>query len=168
MTVPRKRRPYADSSWSCYPQTVLELHDPEHIVAIDLRRLLTEEQCRTLTTIGPSPTFGVITAFNPVGRQAASTDNAARHERLRESLTCSAAVHVPADGVSPNGSHREEGFAVWLECDAAASFALQFEQSAFFWFDGQSFWVIGALVDAAPLRLPAMVANHRSPGAGSR
>jgi hypothetical protein len=152
--VPPKRRPDADPSWSCYPQTVLELHDAGRLVTIDLRRVLTEEQRRTLTTMGPSPTFGVITAFNPVGRRASAADNAARHERLRESLTRSAVAHVRVDGVSPEGSHREEGFAVWLERDATASLALQFQQSAFFWFDGQSFWVIGALVDAAPLLLP--------------
>lgn len=150
----RRYRPDADPSWLFYPETILELLHPERPVAVDLRRPLTRAKRQTLRTLGPGPSFAVITAFNPVGVRVSPTENDLRHEQLRADLERSAVPHLRVDGVSPDGCHREEGFAVWLERDASTSLATRFEQSAFFWFDGEAFWVVAALVDAAPLRLP--------------
>jgi len=63
-------------------------------------------------------------------------------------------THRAVTGSSPDGAHRERGFAVWLERDDVVAIARRFEQSAIFWFDGGAFWLVGALVDAKARPLP--------------
>ena len=81
-------------------------------------------------------------------------ENRARHEQLRQAIVGASLTHLPTDGTSPDGAHQEEGFAVWTDRDTAYQLARQFEQSAFFWFDGDVFWVLSAMLDAPPRRLP--------------
>ena len=38
--------------------------------------------------------------------------------------------------------------------DNAIALARELEQIAIFWFDGQRFWILGALLEAKPLMLP--------------
>jgi hypothetical protein len=37
---------------------------------------------------------------------------------------------------------------------SAIALARELEQIAIFWFDGKSFWIIGALLEADPIMLP--------------
>jgi hypothetical protein len=143
-----------DPSWRFYPETLLEFLNVEGGIVIDLRRSVTDAERHLLRSLGPSPVFAVITASNPVGVLASQGENDARLEQLRERLKRNSFPHARVDGVSPDRNHREEGFAVWLPRDAAMSLAVDLEQSAFFWFDGDSFWLIGALVGAPPAALP--------------
>jgi hypothetical protein len=64
-------------------------------------------------------------------------------------------LNAPVTGASPDGVHREEGFAVWVSRDRARDLAARYEQTAFFWFDGQEFWVVPTSVDFPAVRLPA-------------
>ena len=143
-----------DPNWALYPETVLQLHHPVTPVSVDLRKPLVDSQCRLLHAIGPAEQFGVVTAFNPVGRILSAVQNDARHARLREILLRDGFSHLPADGLSPDGSHREAGFAVWTSIQAVELLARRLEQSAYFWFDGVAFWIMGALVAVPPIRLP--------------
>jgi len=61
---------------------------------------------------------------------------------------------APARGESPDGVHQEPGAVCALELDDAIALACELGQSALFWFDGDTLWLVGALVEAAPLALP--------------
>ena len=104
--------------------------------------------------MGPAEQFGIVTAFNPVGRILSASEDEVRHGRLLKMLVSEGLPHLPADGLSPDNRHRENGFAVWTECRAVELLARCFEQSAFFWFDSAAFWIEGALVSAPPIKLP--------------
>ena len=58
------------------------------------------------------------------------------------------------DGVSPDGRHRERSVAVRLPRDRVVALGRHYRQSAVFWYDGRDVWLLGAVVDAAPERLP--------------
>ena len=143
----------SDPSWDLYPDTILELHDPVGMLTIDLRDLLGQKKWR-LAEIGPTPTFGVVTPANPRGHELSDAENESRLAQFQLLLSQQSAHCLRADGLSPDLHHREKGFAIWLDRDALGCFAKAFDQSAFFWFDGDAFWVVGALVNAPPLRLP--------------
>ncbi|MGH7626576.1 MAG: DUF3293 domain-containing protein [Gemmatimonadaceae bacterium] len=143
----------ADPSWDLYPDTILELHDPAGMLTIDLRDLLGRTKWR-LAEIGPSAMFGVVTSANPRGQELPDAENESRLAQFQLLLSQQSAHCLRADGLAPDRRHREKGFAIWLDRDALGCFAKAFDQSAFFWFDGDAFWVVGALVNAPPLRLP--------------
>jgi len=74
--------------------------------------------------------------------------NERRHDALRAWIIERGYVHRAATGSSPDGERTEHGSAVSLERDDVVAIARRFDQSAIFWFDGGSFWLVGALVDA--------------------
>jgi hypothetical protein len=59
----------------------------------------------------------------------------------------------PADGVSPDGTHREDGLAVWVSEAEARSIAHDFDQLAYFWFDSHRVWMV-CCDDGARVPLP--------------
>lgn len=142
-----------DPSWDLYPDTILELHDPAGMLTIDLRDFLGWQKWR-LAEIGPSAAFGVVTSANPRGQEISDAENESRLAQFQLLLSQQAAHCLRADGLSPDRRHCEKGFAIWLDREALTCFAKAFDQSAFFWFDGDAFWVVGALIDAPPLKLP--------------
>lgn len=146
--------PADDPAWSNYAQTIVELEREDAPLVIDLRRPVGAEDRRALATLGPRPSFGIVTAANPAGAPVARESNAKRYDALRRHLAEHALPHRSATGSSPDGAHRERGFAVWLERDDVVAIAKRFEQSAIFWFDGGAFWLVGALVDARAQQLP--------------
>lgn len=146
--------PTDDPAWSDYAETILEIHGDGSALKLDLRRRLDAQQRRALVALGPASSFGIVTAANPAGAPVASTSNERRYDTLRRHLAEHAYVHRAATGSSPDGKHREQGFAVWLERDDVVAIARRFEQSAIFWFDGGAFWLVGALVDAKARQLP--------------
>lgn len=160
-------RPADDPSWSCYPDTVLELSTPE-AVRIDLRRPVDAAARRALERAGFAEPFAVVTSANPRGEQIADDTNERRELRLRRTIAASGRRWARADGVSADGGHREPGVAVVMPRDEAVQLARDFGQSAIFWFDGAAFWLVGALVEAVPQRLPLAADSAGDPGRPAR
>jgi hypothetical protein len=146
--------PSDDSAWSHYAETMLEIDREGSPLRIDLRRPLSGDDRRTLATLGPSSSFGIVTAANPAGAPVDQAANARRHAALQRWIVEHGYVQRAVAGSSPDGKHVEHGFAVWLERDDVVALARRFDQSAIFWFDGGAFWLVGALVDARARQLP--------------
>jgi hypothetical protein len=128
-------RPQDDPSWTAYPNTILEFFGTR-VLRLDLRSLAAPEDVQPLREIGLAAPWAVVTAWNPHGLE------------VDEHTT-----RVRADGVSPDGLHREEGVAVALSLEEARGLAESFGQSAFFWFDGECVWLMPALIHTEPRRL---------------
>jgi hypothetical protein len=146
--------PADDPSWALYPETILELRLGDRTLRVDLRERLPPGLPRQLAKVGPQKAFAVVTSDNPCGRHREGAENRRDGAELARELQARGAFHVPADGVSPDGSHREQGYAIWCGVEAARRLARTHGQSAFFWFDGSGFRIEGALVEARPQRLP--------------
>lgn len=146
--------PSDDSAWSHYADTILEIARDGGTLSVDLRKPLGEDTRRSLAMLGPSSSFGIVTAANPAGAPVDAAANARRHAALEQWIVEHGYVRRAATGSSPDGDHVEHGFAVWLERDDVVALARRFDQSAIFWFDGGSFWLVGALVDAKARRIP--------------
>ena len=149
-----KPPPEGDPSWSSYPETILEIRDGSRLLRVDLREELSADLRRELRELSDPPAFGVVTAANPLGRQLPALENGWRAEQLHSHLAADRVSCLAADGVSPDGSHREHGFAVWGSREEVRDLAEQFGQTAFFWFDGTSFWLVEPSGMPAPIRLP--------------
>jgi hypothetical protein len=145
--------PAADPSWSHYPETVLHFGDPLEI-AVDLRSPLSARVHEQLSSLGASSQFAVVTASNPHGLDVTNQENVRRHWALRRELDSAGITNVPAAGASPDGAHREEGYAIWVSRDQALDVAARYEQSAFFWFDGDKLWVVPTAAGVPAVRLP--------------
>lgn len=143
-----------DPSWPHYFETILEIRDGTRLVRVDLRERLSADLRDELRALFDPPAFGVVTAANPRGRELPDIENGWRSEQLNARLTGDGVKCLSADGVSPDGSHREPGFAVWGPREDVRDLAEQFEQTAFFWFDGTSFWLVATSGVPAPIRLP--------------
>ena len=146
-------QPHSDPSWDAYPHTILEFHGSQ-TVRIDLRQAIKAADGTALSAIGLGEPFAVITAYNPAGRTTDESANRRRTEALRQRLSDRGGSIIPTQGVSPDGSHREPGFAVVLSREEAIAIALEFDQSAIFWWDGTKFWIHPALVSDSPRPLP--------------
>jgi len=145
-----------DPSWNFYSQTLLEFHLPD-ILTVDLRRQVSVRTKKAFVGAGLSHPFAVLTACNPRGCSIDASANAGKTADLEQDLRVRGAVALPADGVSPDGKHREPGFAVGMSLDEATRLARRYDQSAFFWFDGERFWIMPALVRTDPIYLPKAV-----------
>ncbi|MBA3889896.1 MAG: DUF3293 domain-containing protein, partial [Gemmatimonadaceae bacterium] len=73
---------------------------------------------------------------------------------LRADLTARGLTWVCADGWAPDRSHREPGVAVVVDRATAQQIGRDCEQSAIYWYDRGTVWLVGALVEAPPERLP--------------
>lgn len=142
-----------DPSWASYAQTVLAL-GPDLTTHIDLRAPLTQQGRAAIANLGLKTTFAVLTACNPRGRTVGAAENHRRAAALCAWLNERQVPFVRAAGRSPDGTHQEPGVAVPIPQADAVRLAVLYEQSALFWFDADCFWIIGALVDAEPVRLP--------------
>jgi uncharacterized protein DUF3293 len=142
----------SDPRWATYPDTIVEIHAVPPC-RIDLRRPVSPAIARRLRELGLGDAWAVVTAHNP-GRIADPTENERRELELSAAVAASGVPCLRADGVSPDGAHREPGFAVALDQDRAVALASSFGQSAIFWFDGERFWLVPALVGDRPVELP--------------
>jgi hypothetical protein len=142
-----------DPSWLLYPNTILEFHTATPFT-IDLRQPLTSRARESLFANHLDQPFAVITACNPRGRRASDLDNTRLAGQLEAQVRQRGLSIVHVDGVSPDGNHRESSIAIKFSCEDATAFANQYQQSAFFWFDGEQFWIMPALIHAEPLLLP--------------
>lgn len=103
--------------------------------------------------------FAVLTAFNPRGVDVSEAENNRRMKELEAELTSSGDSFVRVDACSPDRSHCECSVALSAEFDRAIDIAKRWEQVAIFWFDGQSFWIYGAIESIEPVRLPVRQAR---------
>lgn len=147
--------PADDPSWEHYADTVLELF-ADRSLALDLTHPVQTADLAKLNEQGVGPTFAVLTACNPYGRAMDEVWNRRLTQVLRAEVATGGRAWVPADGVSRDRTHREAGVAVSMPKADAQLLATKFGQSAFFWFDGASMWIIGAVVEAHDQRLPAL------------
>ena len=78
--------------------------------------------------------FGVVTAFNPMGRATSPVENRRRDLRLRRTLKALRLPHFRVTGGSRDGSHREPGWGVVAKSPTLIrALAALFEQKAYFW-----------------------------------
>jgi hypothetical protein len=152
-------RPADDPSWEQYPQTILELfRDPDDdapALRVDLRVPLPDAARARLAELGLDGPFGVVTAAAPTGEPQDETFDAVRQADLEEEARTAALAETwRVDGVSPDGAHRERSVAVRLPRAEVVALGRHYRQSAVFWYDGHDFWLLGALVESAPQRLP--------------
>ena len=145
--------PSDDPSWLLYPNTILEFQTLAPFT-IDLHQFVTPRAREHLCANNLDQSFAVVTACNPRGHPHNNLDNARFATQLDTQLRERGLHVVHVDGVSPDRTHRESSVAVNVSREDATILAKQYHQSAFFWFDGEAFWVVPALVEAAPVRLP--------------
>lgn len=142
-----------DPDWPRYPETVLRFA-AEPGISIDLRKIVAETDIAALARIGLDGPFAVITAFDPRGANLPPDENAERARRLEERLRQMEHDFVPVDACSPDGEHCECSVAVRMAKSDAVALAVEFQQVAIFWFDGERFWIVGAMGRAEAVRLP--------------
>jgi hypothetical protein len=143
-----------DPNWPAYKETVLEFRAPEPF-RVWLAEPVAPADREQLLRLLPGRRFAVVTPFNPHGRTIAPAENDARLRREAAELATLGLRHVRVDGLAPDGSHCEEGYAIDLGREEARALAEHWRQSAFFWFDGSDFWLVPARVDGEAVRLPA-------------
>jgi hypothetical protein len=143
-----------DALWTVYENTILRFAGSTRF-AVDLARPLSADDRAALGALGIGASFAVVTAYNPGGRKLLTLHNRWRYLRMRIALAARRTRVVAASGESPDGSHRERGFAVALSRADAVAIARHFGQLAIYWFDGDSFWLDGALATREAERLPA-------------
>jgi len=142
-----------DPDWPRYPETVLRF-SIEPPLEIDLRQIPSGGALEQLKTAGFGRPFAVLTAFDPRGRDLSPDENEQRRRDLDRRLGSEGYKFAHVDACSPDRSHCECSVAVIMPQDNAIALARELEQIAIFWFDGQRFWILGALLEASPLMLP--------------
>ncbi len=143
-----------DPSWHLYPETILELHAPTGLVRVDLRQPVEPAVANRLALWGPCESFAVVTSDNPEGRERDTILNENGRAQLARVFSSRGEFHLRADGMSPDGAHREHGYAAWIDIAEARERMLLLRQSAFFWFDGVAFRIEGALANSPARPLP--------------
>lgn len=143
-----------DALWSVYENAILRIGRNGDLT-VDLRQALADEVPGKLSALGIGTQFAVITAYNPGGRNLFALWNCWRTVRMRFALTARRTRFVAASGESPDGSHRERGFAAAMSRSDAAAMARQYGQLAIYWFDGERFWLDDAIASRTPKPLPA-------------
>jgi hypothetical protein len=153
--VAGRMRPEDDPGWASYAETILYFPGPDPL-EIDLRVPVPSAARRTLAALGLTGTFGLVTPHNPRGRRSSPGENDVRLRRFLAELEHTGTRFVPVDGCSPDRRHVEHGVALaWSQGDVVA-LAERWEQSAIYWWDGDRFWVVGALTVTPPLALGAV------------
>ena len=142
-----------DPDWPRYPETILTFATQPPL-EIDLRRIPPESALAMLKAAGLGDPFAIITAFDPRGQDLSPAENEERRRALERRLTASGYRFERVDCRSPDRSHCEASVAVAMRQQDAVALAKELQQVAIFWFDGQRFWVVGALVDFDALMLP--------------
>ncbi len=142
-----------DPDWRRYPDTILRFHSAPAL-NIDLRSAISGQHRAALEPLGLAGVFAVITAFDPLGHDLRAEENAVRAAALESRLSSQGEHFVSVDACSPDGSHCEASVAWKTSLSAATALAVELEQMAFFWHDGNIFWIVGALAASDPIALP--------------
>jgi hypothetical protein len=142
-----------DPDWPKYPETVLTFATTPPI-EIDLRAIPRRDALTSLARAGLGDPFAIMTAFDPRGENLGSEENDHRRRELERRLASAGYQFVNVDCCSPDRSHCECSVAVVMPQEDAITLAKELEQVAIFWFDGERFWIVGAMVETDPLMLP--------------
>ncbi|HEY3112977.1 MAG TPA: DUF3293 domain-containing protein [Gemmatimonadaceae bacterium] len=142
-----------DPDWPRYPETILSF-STEPKVEIDLRKIPSENSLAKLAAAGFGKPFAIVTAFDPAGQDLLATDNEKRRRDLDQRLTAEGYEFAHVDAYSPDRTHSEASVAVVMPQEKAIELARELEQLAIFWFDGNQFWILGAVVETDPIELP--------------
>lgn len=142
-----------DPDWPKYPETILSFSTSPP-VEIDLRAIPAAPALAGLDEAGLGKPFAIITAFDPRGENLLATENERRSRDLERKLAKNGHHFIRVDCCSPDRSHCERSVAVVMPQEEAIDLARELEQVAIFWFDGQRFWIVGAVVKTDPLMLP--------------
>jgi hypothetical protein len=142
-----------DADWPRYPETVLTFATRPPL-EIDLRQIPSDSALAQLRAEGFGKPFAIVTAFDPDGRNLSAAENELRKQELDRRLSSTGYQFVQVDCCSPDRSHCECSVAVTMPQREALDLAREMRQVAIFWFDGNRFWILGALVAADPLMLP--------------
>jgi len=142
-----------DALWDAYANTRL-LIGPAPQIKVDLRLPIGDDLQHLLTNLGLGAAFAVITPYDPRGKRASAWRNRLRYYLMRRRLVSLNLKFAAADGESPDGRHRERGFAIAMSRSDAAALARELEQLALYWFDGRTFCIDGAIASRAPQPLP--------------
>lgn len=145
-----------DPDWHKYPDTVLHFKTSP-AVRIDLRKPVGKDGAAALRAIGLEQPFAVLTAQDPGGRDESADINEKLAAKLDRRLVSEGARFLHVDACSPDGSHCESSMAVSIDREAATALGRELEQVAIFWYDGERFWIVGALVGGDPVMLPRPV-----------
>ena len=145
-----------DPDWHRYPDTVLHFQT-EPGVSVDLREPVGKDALDAIRRIGLRGPFAVMTAHDPRGRDESAEVNARRAAELDRRLAALGVEFLHVDACSPDRSHCECSVAAVMDRDTATALARELEQVAMFWFDGEKFWIVGALVGGDPVMLPRPV-----------
>ena len=142
-----------DPDWPKYPETVLTFAT-EPPIEIDLRAIPPHAALSSLAAVGLGKPFAIMTAHDPHGEDLPPQENEKRGETLERRLSRAGLPFVVVDCCSPDRSHCERSVAVVMPQQQAVDLARELQQVAIFWFDGERFWIIGAVVETDPLMLP--------------
>jgi hypothetical protein len=142
-----------DPDWLRYPETILNFFTRPP-VEIDLRNIPSPAALTVLKAEGLGEPFAIMTAFDPRGENLSPQANDQRMRNLDERLAASGYTFTRVDCCSPDRSHCERSVAVAMPQVEALDLARELEQVAIFWFDGERFWILGALVETDALMLP--------------
>jgi hypothetical protein len=142
-----------DPDWPRYPETIL-IFATQPAVEIDLRENPSRKSLSTLKAAGLGGPFAIITAFDPRGHDLSAAENEERRRALDRRLLAGGYKFARVDCCSPDRSHCECSVAVAMRQEDAIALAKELEQVAIFWFDGERFWILGALVETDPMMLP--------------
>jgi len=142
-----------DPDWPRYPETVLTFATRPPL-EIDLRQIPSDSALAQLRAEGFGKPFAIVTAFDPEGRNLSAAENERRKQELDRRLNSTGYQFMQVDCCSPDRSHCECSIAVTMPQREALDLAREMRQVAIFWFDGNRFWILGALVEADPLMLP--------------
>ena len=144
--------PPIDERWGSYPETVLIFHGDTEVF-VDLREPVPPATRAAFAQMGLDGTFGILTAFNPCGKDIPAPENHRLREELEKELRSLDRKFVQVDACSPDRSHCECSVALKGDMAGALDIARRWKQVAIFWWDGSTFWIEGAITDGH-LRLP--------------
>jgi hypothetical protein len=150
-----------DPDWTRYPNTILVFDGssvdsgaPGAELRVDLRVPIGAAARRALATLGLREPFAVLTAYDPQGRDLDPGENQRRADVLESELRQRGVNYVQVDACSPDGRHCECSVAVVIPRADAVALATRHQQVAIFWFDGERFWIVGAVPGSQPIALP--------------
>ena len=145
-------RPEDDPGWAAYAETILRFPGPA-LLDIDLAIPVPPAARSEFAARGLAGPFGLVTPCNPRGRRSSPGENEARLVRFLAELDRLGTRYLRVDGFSPDRRHVEHGVALAWSQEEIVALARRWQQSAVYWWDGASFWVIGALTTAEPWQL---------------
>jgi hypothetical protein len=142
-----------DPDWPRYPETILCFSTTPPI-EIDLRETPPATALDALKKQGFGEPFAIMTAFDPRGQNLSAKENERRRRQLDDTLSSRGLRFLSVDCCSPDRSHCECSVAVVMPQQEALDLARDLDQVAIFWFDGDRFWILGAILETDPLMLP--------------